>query len=163
MKVVGIEEINKSDIELFSCGNLELDRFFKRNALMNDKNGYGKTFVLVNDKVILGFFTLCSFSIKFDEYPNKGNENIPKYPIPCIKIARLAVNKHCQGQGLGRELLKQAFLRILSASTTIGIRLIVVDAKESAVGFYMHYGFMHLESKQNSYYLLIDTLLEAIK
>jgi len=162
MKVVGIEEIKESDIELFSCGNTELDRFFKRNALVNDKNGYGKTFVLINDEEILGFFTLCSFSIKFDEYPNNENENIPKYPIPCVKIARLAVNKHHQRQGYGKELLRQAFLRILSVSSSVGIRLIVVDAKDSAIEFYKQYGFMSLNSK-NTYYLLIDTLLEAAK
>ena len=163
MKIVGISEVNQSKINSFSCGKEELDIFFKRNALINDKSGYGKTFVLENNKEILGFFTLTSFSIQFDEYPKKENERLPKYPIPCIKIARLAVNKKHQGQGYGKELLKQAFLRILSVSDTVGIRLIVVDAKESATSFYTRFGFMPLENKQNTHYLLIDTLIEAIK
>ena len=163
MKVVGIREVNQNILNSFSCGNEELDRFFKRNALANDQNGYGKTFVLINEKDILGFFTLCSSSIKFDEYPNKENEKLPKYPIPCIKIARLAVNKKYQHQGYGKELLKQAFLRVLSVSTTIGVRLIAVDAKKSAISFYTKYGFSPLENNKNSYYLLIDTLLKAFK
>lgn len=163
MKIVGISEINNDSIQSFSCGNIELDKFLKKNALINDQNGYGKTFVLENKEEILGFFTLCSFSIKFDEYPNKENIALPKYPIPCIKIARLAVNQKYQRQGYGKELLKQAFLRILSVASTVGIRLIVVDAKESAVSFYAKFGFMPLENNKNTYYLLIDTLYEAIK
>lgn len=162
MKIVGIREVNQNTLNSFSCGNEELDRFFKRNALANDHNGYGKTFVLINEKDILGFFTLCSFSIKFDEYPNKENKKLPKYPIPCIKIARLAVNKKYQHQGYGKELIKQAFLRVLSVSNTIGVRF-VVDAKESAISFYTKYGFMPLESNKCSYYLLLDTLSKAIK
>lgn len=162
MKVVGIREVNQHILDSFSCGNEELDRFFKRNALVNDQNGYGKTYVLIDEKDVLGFFTLCSSSIKYDEYPNKENEKIPKYPIPCIKIARLAVNKKYQHQGYGRELIKQAFLRVSSVSNTIGVRLIVVDAKESAISFYKKYGFLPLEDNKNSYFLLVDTLLKAV-
>ena len=163
MKLVSISELDNKLIESFSCGNEELDRFFKRNALINDQNGYGKTFILENNGEILGFFTLCSFSIKFDEYPKGDEERLPKYPIPCIKIARLAVDKRHQHQGYGKELLKQTFLRIISVSKTVGIRLVVVDAKESAVNFYTNYGFIPLENGKNTYYLLLDTLLEAIK
>ena len=163
MKILSISEIKQNIIDSFSCGNTELDRFLKKNALINDLNGYGKTFALENNKEILGFFTLCSFSIKFDEYPNTRKEVLPKYPIPCIKIARLAVNEKYQKQGYGKELLKQAFLRILSVSDTVGIRLVVVDAKESAINFYAKYGFSPLENGKNSYYLSIDTLKEAIK
>ena len=163
MKIIGISEVNQSKIQSFSCGNNDLDIFYKRYGLINDKNGYGRTFVLENNQKILGFFTLCSFSIKFDEYPNKNNEILPKYPIPCIKIARLAVNHKYQGQGYGKELLKQAFLRILGVSSSVGIRLIVVDAKESATSFYTKFGFMPLDNTLNTYYLLIDTLYDAIK
>lgn len=163
MKVVGISEVSQNKIDSFSCGNIELDRFLRKNALINDLNGYGKTFLLENNAEIIGFFTLSSFSIKFDEYPNVEGEKLPKYPIPCIKIARLAVNKKYQKQGYGKQLLKQAFLKILSVSDTVGIRLIVVDAKESAINFYTKYGFEQLENGKSSYYLLLNTLKDAIK
>ena len=163
MILKSIIDIDLSLLKAFSCGNKDLDNFLNNHAYDNDKNGYGKTYVLIDKNIIVGFFTICSAQIRFEAFPNKSQLTLPRYPIPSVRIARLGVHKDYQHQGYGRELLKQAFLRILSASTTVGIRLIVVDAKESAVGFYMHYGFMPLESKQNSYYLLIDTLLEAIK
>ena len=162
MKFVSISEVSQSKINHFSCLNDELDKFLKRNALKNDINGYGKTFILESEKEIIGFFTLCSFSVKFDEYPNKENFDLPRYPIPCIKIARLAVNNEYQRKGYGKQLLKEAFLRILSVSKEVGIRMIVVDAKESAVNFYTKFGFEPFSNEGNSYYLLVDTLVNAI-
>ena len=163
MTVKSISEIDAGRIKSFSCGNNELDVFLRKYALHNDQSGYGKTFVLEDNDEVIGYFTLCSSSIKFEEYPITSSDKLPRDPIPCIRIARLAVARSEQGKGFGKELLKQAFLRILSVSTTIGIRLIVVDAKESSASFYVKYGFSKLKSDKLSYYLLITTLQEAIK
>ena len=162
MKIISINGIVQEQLKDFSCGNKDLDNFLKKFALRNDQNGYGKTFILEDKNEIIGFFTLCSSSIRFEELPLKQSVSLPKYPVPCIRIARLAVNKIYQGKGYGRELLKQAFLRILSASSTIGIRLIVVDAKETSASFYEKYGFERLNSNGMTYYLLLDTLISAI-
>ena len=158
-----IYEVNEYEIATFSCGNTDLDKFLSKYALINDQNGYGKTFLLEDDGKIVGFFTLCSSSIKFEEFPTINSHLLPRYPIPCIRIARLAVQKEYQGKGYGRELLKQAFLRILNVATTVGVRLIVVDAKESSKSFYEKYGFARLNNDKLSYYLLLDTVIEALK
>ena len=163
MIIKSISEINEKDLNTFSCGNKDLDRFLKKYALENDLSGYGKTFLLLDDDEVVGFFTLCSASIKFEEYPHELSVTLPKYPIPCIRIARLAVRKDKQGCGYGKELLKQAFLKILSVSLTIGIRLIVVDTKETSAAFYEKYGFIRLLNDKLSYFLALDTLKEAIK
>ena len=163
MIIKSISEINEKDLNTFSCGNKDLDRFLKKYALENDLSGYGKTFLLLDDDEVVGFFTLCSASIKFEEYPHELSVTLPKYPIPCIRIARLAVRKDKQGCGYGKELLKQAFLKILSVSLTIGIRLIVVDTKETSAAFYEKYGFIRLLNDKWSYFLALETLKEAIK
>lgn len=163
MTVKTIYEVKEEELKSFSCGNKDLDNFLRKFALRNDQNGYGKTFCLKDNDEIVGFFTLCSSSISFESFPANNSEHLPKYPIPCIRIARLAVKKNKQGNGIGRELLKQAFLRIINASTTIGIRLVVVDAKETSASFYEKYGFKKLNNKGLSYYILLDTLLKAIK
>lgn len=162
MIVKSINDVSKEEIDVFSCGNNELDYFLKKYALINDKNGYGKTFLLKDDGELVGFFTICSSSIKFEEYPNYENAIIPKYPIPCIRIARLAVKSSKQGKGYGKELLKQALLRILNVADTIGVKLIVVDAKKTSTKFYEKYGFIKLKSDSLSYYLLIDTIKLAL-
>ena len=63
-------------------------------------------------------------------------------PIPAMILARLAVDRHHQGKGLGVALLKDAVLRILQASEIAGIKVILVHAlNDRAKAFYEKYGF----------------------
>ncbi len=163
MNIESIANIDKKLLNNFTCGVKDLDTYLLKYALVNDSLGYGKTFLLISNNEIIGYYTLSSSSIKFDEYPKQINEKIPKYPIPCIRIARLAILKKEQGKGYGKKLLKDAFIKILSIADTIGVRLVVVDAKESSKTFYEQYGFNKLKQKESSYFLMIDTLKLAIK
>lgn len=163
MILESIENISTDDLNNFTCGNKDLDVYFKKYALSNNRSGYGKTFVLRKQNSIVGFFTLCSSCIKFEEFPNFEGQKIPKYPIPCVKIARFAISRNLQNKGFGREMLKQALLKILCVSESVGIRLIIVDAKQTAASFYEKYGFMKLKEDKFTYYLLMDSLYKAIK
>ena len=101
--------------------------------------------------------------MKFENFPNPAKEALPKYPIPCIRIARLAVAKKHQNKGYGKELLRQAFLKIVAVSFTVGVKLVLVDAKETSKTFYEKYGFKPLIGSTLTYYLPVETILEAIK
>jgi len=162
MIVKSINEVDSKKYNSFSCGNNDLDKYLKAYALYNDKAGYGKTFLVEDNNEIVGYFTLSSSSITFSEYPNLNHELLPRYPIPCIRIARLAVKKDKQHQGYGKQILKQAFLRILNVSDFVGIKLIVVDAKKESISFYEKYGFLKLKNDKSSYFLNIETLKQAI-
>ncbi|MFA5421728.1 MAG: GNAT family N-acetyltransferase [Acholeplasmataceae bacterium] len=153
-----IEEVSEKDLKSFSCGNIDLDDFLRKYAFNNDKKGFGRTFLLEDMNEIVGFFTLCSASIKYQELPDYDSASLPKYPIPCIKIARLGVKKEKQRKGYGKALLKEAFLKILSVVNIIGIRLVLVDAKESSASFYEQFGFRKLQEEKLSFFLLVDTL-----
>jgi ribosomal protein S18 acetylase RimI-like enzyme len=60
-----------------------------------------------------------------------------------VKLGRLAVASHYQGQGLGGILLADALMRASRAE--LGIFAMLVDAKdEAAQRFYEHYGFTPL-------------------
>ena len=73
--------------------------------------------------------------------PGRFRRNMPD-PIPVIVLARLAVCRTVQGQGVGRALLADAFERVLQACQQIGVRGIVVQAASaSAREFYLHLGF----------------------
>lgn len=163
MIIKSIRSFDGNSLLSFACGNKDLDHYFKKHALENDLSGYGKTYVLEDGGDVIGYFTLCSSSIKFEEYPKKLRHGLPKYPIPSVRIARLAVAKQKQGLGYGKEMLKQALLKILFASTSVGIRLIVVDAKETSASFYEKFGFQKLLDDKLTYFLSIDTLNEAMK
>jgi len=63
-------------------------------------------------------------------------------PIPVVVLARLAVCRSAQGQGLARAVLADAFERVLQASAQVGVRGILVHAASaSARSFYVHMGF----------------------
>ena len=62
------------------------------------------------------------------------------YPLPALRIARLAVDARAQGRGIG-ELLKQALILARRTAEAVGCVGVVVDAKSDAVAFYERYGF----------------------
>jgi ribosomal protein S18 acetylase RimI-like enzyme len=67
---------------------------------------------------------------------------MPRYPIPVMILARLGVDEKYQKLGLGKEMLKDAFLRTLQASEIAGLKAIIAHAKNlNAISFYKKYGF----------------------
>jgi GNAT superfamily N-acetyltransferase len=65
--------------------------------------------------------------------------------VPSVILARLAVDKTAQGQGLSETLLIDAFRRTLELSETLGTHAVEVDAiDEQARAFYESYGFVPL-------------------
>ncbi len=57
-------------------------------------------------------------------------------------LARLAVANQLQGQGVGKQLLRDALLRALQAADIAGLRAVVVHAKdEKAKAFYERFLF----------------------
>lgn len=164
-KLLSIKEIqSKSLLKKFDCEVESLNTFLSGYALKNDQLGIGKTFVAVNPEgKIGGYFTLAIAQISFQEIPDEYKIRLPKYPVPAIRIARLAVNKDMKGKGLGKDLLKQAFLKIVQVSDITGVYFILVDAKESSKTFYEHYGFIKLNDNELSYFMLVDTVKKAIE
>lgn len=154
-----IKNVDKKILNDFDCGCEELNVFLKCYARQNDKNRMGKTFVLFEGSVAAGFVTLCSGSIDYDELPK--NYKLPRYPIPAIRIARLGVDKRFQGKGYGKELLSFSLEKIALLSGFIGVKFVIVDAKDSAKSFYEHYGFMPLPTSPNALLLPIETVLAA--
>jgi predicted N-acetyltransferase YhbS len=62
--------------------------------------------------------------------------------IPVILLARVAVDRSEQKQGIGPPLLKDALERCRRASNEIGARAVLVHAiDEEAKSFYRHFGF----------------------
>jgi predicted GNAT family N-acyltransferase len=116
----------------------------------------GETYVLTNkSKDVLGFYTISTASLDYDDYPQRGN--LPKYAIPSALIGRLAVDKNHQGNGYGKLLLVDALKKILEISDEIGMHCITVDAKdENAKSFYKNFGFKELLDERNHLYISIE-------
>lgn len=126
----------------FDCGDVSLNHWLQRRSLSNQRSGATRTFVVADDaSTVKAYVALASGAIAVASTPGRFRRNMPD-PIPVIVLARLAVCRTVQGQGVGRALLADAFERVLQASQQIGVRGIVVHAASaSAREFYLHLGF----------------------
>lgn len=124
----------------FSCGSSELDRYLKAHALANAQLGVSATYVHVGETdAIEGFVTLAGTSIRSSETPLACS--LPRYPLPALLVARLAVDLSARKRGIGRGLLAFALEEALVMHSRIGCVAVVVDAKPEAASFYERFGF----------------------
>ena len=144
----------------FDSGEEKLNSYLTNYALENDIINIGKTFVCLENDEIVGFVTIANAQVDFQEMPDDYKKEMPRYPVPAIRIARLAVDKRYQKQGYGKRILSFAFKKILLASYNTGIKVIIVDAKEHSKSFYEHFGFLKLVD--STYFLPIETIISAL-
>lgn len=130
------------DVEGFDCGAESLNAYLKRFAYDNNQNGSARTYAVLRENQVVGYYTLAPGSVTKEEAPKRVGRGLARHPVPIILLARLAVDKNKRGQGLGGELLKDALIRIVKAADIIGGRALLVHAKdENAKSFYEHFGF----------------------
>lgn len=130
----------------FESGNIELDRFFLRYAGQNQfRHHVGSTYVAVHGNAIAGFMTVSTAELSSEKLTKKLRRRLPGYPMPVLRLARLAVDRRWQGHGVGRLLLRSVLELALEMRDRVGCTGVVVDAKADAVGFYASLGFERLE------------------
>lgn len=130
------------DRSAFRSGNIDLDRFFQRYAGQNQfRHHIGTTWVAVREGRILGFATLSAAHLEVGELPAALRRKLPAYPLPVLRLARLAVAEEAKGLGVGRALLHAVFTLAWRMADDLGCVGVVVDAKPEAVGFYERLGF----------------------
>ncbi|MFM1797945.1 MAG: hypothetical protein RLZZ117_223 [Cyanobacteriota bacterium] len=127
----------------FDCGDAALHRFLQLHAWLNRRANASRTYLAVNDRQVVGYYTLVVGEVAPEGAPERIRKGLARHPVPLMVLARLAVDRDDQGQGLGAGLLKDAMMRILAAAEIAGIRALAVHAKdERARGFYSHFGFI---------------------
>jgi GNAT superfamily N-acetyltransferase len=133
----------------FSCGEEQLDRYFRERASQDQRRSVASCFVLVDrvDQTVAGYYTLSAAAVTTRELPETFAHRLPRYPnLPAILIGRLAVDRRYQGSGLGRRLLVDALVRARDVTSQVGAVVIIVDAlHEEAARFYEGFGFTRFE------------------
>jgi GNAT superfamily N-acetyltransferase len=128
-----IRKLAASDqTETFDCGQPALNQFLQRYALINQKANSAQTYVCCQGDVVVGFFSLAVGSVDPDTTPSRVTKGLARHPVPVMILARLAVDKEHQRKGLGQALLKDALLRTAQAADIVGIRCLLVQAKDDA-------------------------------
>jgi GNAT superfamily N-acetyltransferase len=135
------------DRQDFHSGNHDLDRFFARYAGQNQfRHHIGVTYVAIADAgKIVGFATITASELMTRAIPEPLRKGLPAYPLPVLRVARLAVDQQAQGQGVAQSLLRAVFTLAHRMSEDMGCLGVAVDAKPEAVGFYRKLGFISLE------------------
>src|SRR5437867_3498883 len=134
------------DRSAFQSGGEDLDRFFHRYAGQNQFRHYlGVTYVAVDAGRVLGFATVAPRHVDIEDVPERARKRLPRYPVPVLGLARLAVDKSAQSMGLGRLLLRFVLELAAKMADEFGCAGVVVDAKVDAVDFYAKYGFTPFE------------------
>jgi GNAT superfamily N-acetyltransferase len=124
----------------FDCDIEPLNTYLRKFAATNNASGFARTFVSCDDRgAVMGYYTLAAGQVLNElaaERLKKGGAN---HPVAVTVLARLAVDAQCKLAGIGRSLLLDAITRVVAASENIGIRAILVHAKDDkAADFYRH-------------------------
>jgi GNAT superfamily N-acetyltransferase len=113
----------------FDCGIERPNDFLRRYALQNLKKNISATMVAVSEKntqKILGYCSVSMAQASFENLPADLAKSILRYyPVPAMRIGRLAVDRAAQGAGLGGELLRHTIYRALDLSREV--RLCCLD------------------------------------
>lgn len=141
----------------FSCGVAELDEYLHRFASQHRKRGISTVFVLVDPAepgVVLGYYTLSAAEVDAAELSETDRRKLPRYPVRCFRMGRLACRAERRGQGLGKLLIACAVQRCQQARRQVAAYALIVDAKdEGAAAFYRHYGFVPCADAPSTLYL----------
>ncbi len=164
MDSIGTVPLRKDHIlKNLDCGVPALNEFLLKYARQNQSKDAGRTFVISRDLQVLAYYTLVSSSVEFDLAPAPMKKGLARHPLPVVLMARLAIDQSLHRQGWGKALMRDAYRRVIAASEEIGIRALVVDAKdEEAVRFYEHMGLTRFESGSLRLFCLSSEIRVAV-
>jgi ribosomal protein S18 acetylase RimI-like enzyme len=156
----------ENEIEQFSCGNTDLDEFFRKDAFLYQKQLLGQTYYFMHKLTheIACAYTLSNDSLKVDDLSGsrrrKVTANIPHLKslksYPATLIGRLGVSSGYKGWGIGSMVLD--FIKSTCITEDANkCRFIIVDAynTDAALKFYKKNDFLFLwptEDQEREYY-----------
>lgn len=143
-------------LESFDCGKPALNEWLVRHARQAQSSGSAKTFVVADDDRVTGYFSLTVGQVDSLDSPERIRKGMGQYPIPVVILARLAVSKQNQGQGIGAALLQDAIRRTLVIAEQAGIRAMLTHPiDEDANRFYTRFGFIASPLREQQLLLLL--------
>jgi GNAT superfamily N-acetyltransferase len=131
-------KLTRADVrEGFDSGAPELDEWLVRYSWQNQRANNAVTYVSVLDGRVVGYYAIAVANVASAAAPAPLSRGTPKQ-IPCLLLARLAVDQSMQGLGLGRGLLADALRRTVGLADAVGIRALLVHARDDeARRFYL--------------------------
>lgn len=155
------------DLDQFDCGEPALNDWLKKHALSSHKAGSARVFVTLDeeDRRVVGYYALSAAQVEADDATERLLKGQPRArPVPAVLLGRLAVDAEFQDRGLGQSLLRDAMGRCLEAAEAVGIRALIVHAKDQAArDWYAKHGFEESPSDPLHLILLMKDLRQAVE
>ena len=158
-----IEKLQRAHaVDALTCGQPELDRFLIRHALQAQQMNSSQTYVGLSGLTVIGYCTVVAGEARHVEAPERVIKGMPRYPIPLLVLARLAVHSDWQGRGIGAGLLLDALGRTLQVADMVGIRALAVHVKDdTAAAFYRHFRSISSPTDSRHLFMLIKDIRAA--
>nr|DAV42038.1 MAG TPA: acetyltransferase domain containing protein [Caudoviricetes sp.] len=160
--------LRDGELASFDCGHKHINEYFIYEATNKDSSNTAKTFVLRNEKDIVGFYTLTVGSFDVE---NVETQTLHKRPY--VNLAYFAIDKEYQRKGYGSLLMQEVFRSVSVISYYTGSEIIYLESVDDSVRFYESLGFqlVNLKARPENYeistddiafpmYISIETLLE---
>jgi GNAT superfamily N-acetyltransferase len=159
-----VEKLRRDhQVEGFDCGDEQLNKYLLRYALQNQQADASPTYVGVVGDAIIGFHTLAMAEVTYEDAPQRLTKGLARHPVPLVLLARLAVDRRWQNQGVGKDLLKDAMLRTLQAADIAGVRALAVHAKDDeAKRFCEHFDFVPSPSDPMHLFVLLKDVRRIV-
>jgi len=161
-------KLTRTDVrEGFDSGAPELDEWLARYSWQNQRANNSVTYVSMLDGRVVGYCAIAVANVTSESAPaiavaNVTSESAPvavargaPRQVPCLLLARLAVDEVMQGLGLGRGLLVDALRRTVSLADAVGIRTLLVHARDDAARQFYLAQAEFLESPSDPLHLLL--------
>jgi GNAT superfamily N-acetyltransferase len=153
-------------LEGFDCARASLNIWLIRHARQAAAIGSARTYVVTDSEQgrVVSYHALTAAEIEREAATARAIKGMPRYPIPVVLLARLAVDVSVTRRGLGAWLLRDAMLRTLAASETIGVRAMLVHAiDKEARGFYLRRGLEPSPTDPLHLMILIKDIAAAVE
>ena len=153
-------------VEGFDCGQSSMNIWLTRYARQAAAVGAARTYVVVDaqQERVVGYHALTAAQLEREAATARAIKGMPQYPIPVVLLARLAVDVSVARRGLGAWLLRDAMLRTLAASETIGVRAMLVHAiDEDARALYLRHGLEPSPTDPLHLMMLIKDIAKAVQ
>lgn len=156
------------DRSTFDCGPNDQTLWLRKDAFLAQQADTARVFVVTHPSsaLVVGYYALSSGSIEPAAAPARVAAGAGRYPIPVVVLTRLGVDLSEQGRGLGRALVRDAFLQVAAVATRVGVRALLIHAgSPEAAGFYVRLdpAFVAVPGHPLHLCLLLKDLRKAVR